>query len=61
LGATEAVLLLTDHAAFDYRLIAGPAPLIVDTRGVFAPAPNVVRACFTDRPIYQGGIFGAGL
>jgi UDP-N-acetyl-D-glucosamine dehydrogenase len=44
LGPTEAVLLLTDHAAFDYRLIAGHAPLIVDTRGVFAPAPNVVRA-----------------
>jgi UDP-N-acetyl-D-glucosamine dehydrogenase len=44
LGATEAALLLTNHAAFDYRLIADHAPLIVDTRGVFAPGPNVVRA-----------------
>ena len=44
LSATEAALLLTDHAAFDYQLIAGHAPLIVDTRGVFAPAPNVVKA-----------------
>jgi UDP-N-acetyl-D-glucosamine dehydrogenase len=44
LRATEAALLLTNHAAFDYRLIADHAPLIVDTRGVFAPGPNIVRA-----------------
>jgi len=44
LKATHAALLLTNHAAFDYRLIADHAPLIVDTRGVFSPAPNVVRA-----------------
>jgi UDP-N-acetyl-D-glucosamine dehydrogenase len=44
LRATEAALLLTDHSAFDYRLIADHAPLIVDTRGVFSPADNVVRA-----------------
>jgi len=44
LRAAEAALLLTNHAAFDYRLIAEHAPLIVDTRGVFAPAANVVRA-----------------
>jgi len=44
LRAIEAALLLTNHAAFDYRLIADHAPLIVDTRGVFEPAANVVRA-----------------
>jgi UDP-N-acetyl-D-glucosamine dehydrogenase len=44
LRATEAALLLTNHEAFDYRLIAEHAPLIIDTRGVFAPALNVVRA-----------------
>jgi UDP-N-acetyl-D-glucosamine dehydrogenase len=44
LKATEAALLLTNHAAFDYRLIADYAPLIVDTRGVFPQAANVVRA-----------------
>jgi UDP-N-acetyl-D-glucosamine dehydrogenase len=44
LRASEAALLLTNHTAFDYRLIADHAPLIVDTRGVFAPAANVVRA-----------------
>ena len=44
LRATQAALLLTNHAAFDYRLIADHAPLIVDTRGVFESAANVVRA-----------------
>ena len=44
LRSVDAALMLTNHAAFDRRLIAENAPLIIDTRGVFAPAPNVVRA-----------------
>ena len=44
LRETDAALLLTDHAAFDHQLIADHAPLIIDTRGVFSPAANVVRA-----------------
>jgi UDP-N-acetyl-D-glucosamine dehydrogenase len=45
LAAADAVLLVTDHSAVDYPLVARHAPLIVDTRGVFrAPDPKVVRA-----------------
>jgi UDP-N-acetyl-D-glucosamine dehydrogenase len=44
LKKTDAVVMLTDHKAFDHALIAENAPLIIDTRGVFAKAPNVVRA-----------------
>ena len=44
LGQFDAVLMLTAHAAFDRTLIAAHARLIVDTRGVFPDAPNVVRA-----------------
>lgn len=41
----DAVLLATDHDAFDYALIGRHARLIVDTRGVYvAAAPNVVKA-----------------
>ena len=32
----DAVLVATDHDAVDYRLVAGHARLIVDTRNVFA-------------------------
>lgn len=35
LANTDAVVLVTDHSAFDYRLILEHAPLIVDTRGAF--------------------------
>lgn len=44
LAEADAVVLLTDHAAFDRPLIAAHARLIIDTRGSFQPAPNVVRA-----------------
>ena len=44
LKAADAVVMLTDHKAFDHRLIAENAPLIIDTRGVFPPGPNVIRA-----------------
>ena len=45
LQAQDAVILATDHAAFDYKLIKEHAPLIIDTRGVYRePAHNIVRA-----------------
>jgi UDP-N-acetyl-D-glucosamine dehydrogenase len=41
----QAVLLVTDHAAVDYDLVAKHADLIVDTRGIFrAPMPNLIKA-----------------
>jgi UDP-N-acetyl-D-glucosamine dehydrogenase len=41
----DAVLLATDHDAFDYALLKRHARLIVDTRNAFPePAPNVVKA-----------------
>lgn len=44
LASYDAVLLLTDHRSFDYDLISEHARLIVDTRGKFPDAPNVIRA-----------------
>lgn len=45
IGAYDLVLLVTDHAKFDYPLVQKHAQLIVDTRGVFLkPADNVVKA-----------------
>ncbi|PRX27671.1 UDP-N-acetyl-D-glucosamine dehydrogenase [Meinhardsimonia xiamenensis] len=44
LAAQDAVILLTDHSAFDYDMIREHAPLIIDTRGRFRGAPNAVRA-----------------
>ena len=45
LQAQDAVILATDHAAFDYKLIKEHAPLIIDTRGVYREtAHNIVRA-----------------
>jgi UDP-N-acetyl-D-glucosamine dehydrogenase len=45
LAAYDAVVLVTDHDAFDYELILNHAALIIDTRGKFrATAPNVVKA-----------------
>ena len=41
----DALLLATNHDAFDYAMLARHARLIVDTRGVYLdPAPNVVKA-----------------
>ena len=41
----DAVLVATNHDAFDYDLIRRRARLVVDTRGVYRePSPNVVRA-----------------
>jgi UDP-N-acetyl-D-glucosamine dehydrogenase len=45
LSKTDAVILVTNHSAVDYDLVARLAPLIVDTRGVYRePRPNVVKA-----------------
>jgi UDP-N-acetyl-D-glucosamine dehydrogenase len=41
----DAILLATDHDAFDYAMLGKYARLIVDTRGVFLdPAANIVKA-----------------
>jgi len=41
----DALLLATNHDAFDYKALARAARLIVDTRGVYLePAPNIVKA-----------------
>jgi UDP-N-acetyl-D-glucosamine dehydrogenase len=45
LAAQDAVLLATDHDAFDYDQILAHAPLIIDTRGRYeAGTANVVKA-----------------
>ena len=40
----DAVLLVTNHDAFDYSLIGSSSKLLIDTRGRFAPAHNILRA-----------------
>jgi UDP-N-acetyl-D-glucosamine dehydrogenase len=44
LAGFDAVILATDHDAFDYQLIEAHSPLLVDTRGRFAPGAHIVRA-----------------
>jgi UDP-N-acetyl-D-glucosamine dehydrogenase len=45
LASQDVVLIVTDHSAVDYDLVARHAPLIVDTRGVFRRASDrVVKA-----------------
>jgi UDP-N-acetyl-D-glucosamine dehydrogenase len=45
LAAHDAAIVVTDHGAVDYELVARHAPLVVDTRGVYrAPRANVVKA-----------------
>jgi len=45
LAAQDCVVLVTDHDAFDYELIARHAKLLVDTRGRYAKAAgNIVKA-----------------
>jgi len=46
LAACACAVIVTDHSAFDYRLIVERAPLVVDLRNAtrdFGPRPNVVR------------------
>jgi UDP-N-acetyl-D-glucosamine dehydrogenase len=45
LDSCDAVLIVTDHTAVDYALVARHAALVVDTRGVYRDSlPNVVKA-----------------
>lgn len=45
LAAVDAVILATDHAKFDYDLIAQHAPLIIDSRGIYRGGEgNVIKA-----------------
>jgi UDP-N-acetyl-D-glucosamine dehydrogenase len=45
LARADCVVLVTDHDAFDYELIARHAPLLVDCRGRFQERrANLVRA-----------------
>jgi UDP-N-acetyl-D-glucosamine dehydrogenase len=45
LASYDAVLLLTDHDAFDYGLVAHHSKLIVDSRGKYRKSmPNLVKA-----------------
>jgi UDP-N-acetyl-D-glucosamine dehydrogenase len=38
-------LIVTDHTAVDYALVAEHSALVVDTRGIYrTPRPNVVKA-----------------
>jgi len=47
LAAADCVLILTDHAEFDYRRVVDRAPLVVDTRnvtwGLPTPMGRVIR------------------
>jgi UDP-N-acetyl-D-glucosamine dehydrogenase len=45
IASAEAVMVVTDHSAVDYDLVAAHARLVVDTRGVYrTPRANVVKA-----------------
>ncbi|MBN3563572.1 nucleotide sugar dehydrogenase [Aliamphritea spongicola] len=45
LAEYDAVVLATDHDAFDYEMIAAHAPLLVDTRGKYRmPQNNIIKA-----------------
>ena len=46
LASRDLVLILTNHPAFDVKLVVAEAPLVVDTRnatGSLGPQPNVIR------------------
>ena len=43
LATADCVVVLTDHRAFDYAMVADAAPLIVDTRNAVGAAPHVFR------------------
>jgi UDP-N-acetyl-D-glucosamine dehydrogenase len=44
LAGYDCVILVTDHDAYDYDLIAQKARLVVDTRGIFKKGANIVKA-----------------
>ena len=43
-SAYDAVVILTDHDAVDFDLIARQARLVVDTRNALSAGPRVVKA-----------------
>ena len=44
-GGYDALVLATDHDAFDYAMLLKHARLIVDARGAYpVSAPNVIKA-----------------
>ena len=44
IGSFDCVLLATDHDKFDYEMIRSNALLLVDCRGKFLAAPNIIKA-----------------
>ncbi|MDR1608907.1 MAG: nucleotide sugar dehydrogenase [Deltaproteobacteria bacterium] len=44
LESQDAVVLLTDHDAFNHELILKSSPLLIDARGVFQTGPTVIKA-----------------
>ena len=45
IAAKDAIMIITDHTAVDYKLIAKHARIIVDTRGIYRkPRHNVTKA-----------------
>jgi UDP-N-acetyl-D-glucosamine dehydrogenase len=44
LAAQDCVLIATDHALYDWELIARHAPLLIDTRGATRRLPPEARA-----------------
>ncbi|MDR2199984.1 MAG: nucleotide sugar dehydrogenase [Deltaproteobacteria bacterium] len=44
LASYDAVVMLTDHKAFDHDLILKHSRLLIDTRGAFPPGPTVVKS-----------------
>ena len=44
LKAYAAVILVTDHDNFDYKLIKKYSNIIIDTRGKFKNSKNIYRA-----------------
>jgi UDP-N-acetyl-D-glucosamine dehydrogenase len=44
LSSYDAVVMLTDHRAFDHELILKHSKLLIDTRGAFPPGPTVVKS-----------------
>jgi UDP-N-acetyl-D-glucosamine dehydrogenase len=43
LASADCAVVLTDHRAFDYGMVAEAAALVVDSRNAVAPAPHVFR------------------
>lgn len=46
IASYDAVLLATDHDAFDFQMIRDNAKIVIDTRGKYAsqPGKNIVNA-----------------